>query len=294
MFEVSGLYKAYDNDVDILKNMNIKVEKGTIHGLFGHNGCGKTTLIKCLNGIFKPDKGVVLLDGESVYENKAVKEKIGYVADSNQFFPGYKIERLIKFYQGMYPKFDRKDFDKLNEVFGLNTKKKVKQLSKGQQMRLAFMLAMAQHPEVMILDEPTSGLDVIAKKNLLDILVTTVENDDMTVIISSHHLTDLEKICDTLTLMKDGSSFVDDEMEGVTGQVKKYQVVFPNGAPKEFYHLEGTLHISNLGSVYTIVLQEEPEGFMEQMTGLGSVFTEEMDCTLEEAFIYLNEEVHEQ
>ena len=105
MFEVSGLYKAYDNDVDILKNMNIKVEKGTIHGLIGHNGCGKTTLIKCLNGIFKPDKGVVLLDGESVYENKAVKEKIGYVADSNQFFPGYKIERLIKFYQGMYPKF---------------------------------------------------------------------------------------------------------------------------------------------------------------------------------------------
>lgn len=291
MVEVSGLYKGYDNDKPVLQNMNIKVEKGTIHGLIGHNGCGKTTLIKCLNGIFKPDKGVVLVDGEPVYNNPSVKEKIGYVADSNQFFPGYKIEKLVKFFEGVYPKFSREDFNRLNQIFGLNTKKKVKQLSKGQQMRLAFMLSMAQHPEVMILDEPTSGLDVIAKKNLLDLLVTTVENEEMTVIISSHHLSDLEKICDTLTMMKDGKTQIDDEMEEVTGQVKKYQVVFPKGAPGEFYHMEETLHISNLGSVYTIILSNEPEDFVLKMEEMGSVLTEEMDCSLEEAFIYLNEEV---
>lgn len=145
----------------------------------------------------------------------------------------------------------------------------------------------------MILDEPTSGLDVIAKKKLLDLLVTTVENDEMTVIISSHHLHDLEKICDTLTLMKDGRVQMADEMEGVTGQVKKYQIVFPKGAPKEFYHVEGTLHISNLGSVYTIVLRDDIENFAEQMTALGAILVEEMECGLEEAFIYLNEEVKE-
>ena len=129
MIEVKGLYKGYETDGNhVVKDMNMKVEKGTIHGLIGHNGCGKTTMIKCLNGIFKPDRGVVLIDGEPVYNNPSVKEKIGYVADSNQFFPGYKIEKLVKFFEGVYPKFSREDFNRLNQIFGLNTKKKVKQL----------------------------------------------------------------------------------------------------------------------------------------------------------------------
>ena len=160
-------------------------------------------------------------------------------------------------------------------------------------MRLSFMLAVAQHPDVLILDEPTSGLDVIAKKKLLDLLVTIVENDEVTVVISSHHLHDLEKVCDTLTMMKDGEVDIADEIDGVTGQVKKYQVVFPNGAPKEFYRLEKTLHISNLGSVYTIVLQDEVENFESEMNQMGALFVEEMECSLEEAFIYLNKEVQE-
>lgn len=138
MIEVSGLCKGYEGKNETLRNINISVKRGTIHGLIGHNGCGKTTLIKCLTGIYPPDKGVVLLDGEQVYDNPELKEKIGYVADSNQYFQGYKVSKLIKFFDGMYPNFDKKDFERLNEIFKVNTKKKVKQLSKGQQMRLSL------------------------------------------------------------------------------------------------------------------------------------------------------------
>lgn len=291
MVEVSGLFKSYDGERDILKNINMEVKKGTIHGIIGPNGCGKTTLIKCLTGIFDTDQGVVLVDGETVYDNPMAKEKIGYVADSNQFFPNYKVSRMVRFFEGVYPKFSAEDFERLNKIFKVNTNQKMKHLSKGQQMRVAFMLSMAQHPEVMVLDEPTSGLDVIAKKHLLDLLVTTVENEEMTVLISSHHLSDLEKVCDTLTLMQEGHVQMADDMEGVTGHVKKYQVVFPKGAAKDFYHMEGILHISNVGSVYTIVLQNPIEKFENKMEKMGAILTEEMDCSLEEAFIYLNEEV---
>lgn len=290
MVEVSGLYLAYDKGSDTLKNINMKVEKGTIHGLIGHNGCGKTTLIKCLTGIYKPDKGVVLIDGEEVYENLSVKEKISYVADSNHFFPNQKVKNLVKFVASMYPKFVETDFYALNEIFKVNPNSRLKGLSKGQQMRVSFMLAVASHSEVMILDEPTSGLDVIAKKKILDQLVTLVENEETTVIISSHHLQDLEKVCDSITMMMDGTVTIEDDMEGVTGQVSKYQVVFEGGAPGEFYHIDNTLHISNLGSVYTIVLSDKTDDFEQQMKDLGAIFVEEMECTLEEAFIYVNEE----
>ena len=111
MIEVKGLYKGYDNDENyVVKDMNIHVEKGMIHGLIGHNGSGKTTIIKCLTGIYPPDKGEVRIKGKPIYENPAVKEIVGYVADSNQMFTGYKIGRLAKMYDDMYINFSMDDF----------------------------------------------------------------------------------------------------------------------------------------------------------------------------------------
>ena len=148
------------------------------------------------------------------------------------------------------------------------------------------MLNMARKPEVMILDEPTSGLDAIAKKDLLDILVTSVENNDMMVLISSHHLSELEKICDDVTLIRDGRIYVQDELEEVTAKMAKYQLVFPEGAPGELYHRKDVCHISNVGSVYTVVLPGTDEIFEEEMRKQGAV--EQMPMGLEERFIYMN------
>ena len=170
MIEVSGLCKRYDDNKDYaIQDINIHVKRGTIHGLVGHNGSGKTTIIKCLTGIFKPDSGTVRIGGSNVFDSIEVKGQIGYVADSNQMFRGYRIRQLAKMYQKMYSNFSMEDFNLLNQIFKINLNKKVTQLSKGQQMKAAFMLNMAANPQVMILDEPTSGLDAMAKKDLLDI-----------------------------------------------------------------------------------------------------------------------------
>lgn len=291
MLEVKGLCKGYGTQKKYsVENINLCVEKGKIHGLIGHNGSGKTTIIKCLTGIYKPDAGTVTVDGESVYDNPAVKEKIGYVADANQMFENYKVRQLIELYSGLYPNFSKDDFNRLNRIFCVSTGKRISQLSKGQQMRVSFMLNMARNPEVLILDEPTSGLDAMAKKDLLDLLVTNVENNDMTVLISSHHLSELEKICDDVTVIRDGHIYMQDELEEVTAKMAKYQIVFPEGAPKELYRRSDICHLSNVGSVYTAILPSESVDFEREMKELGAVVVEQMVMGLEESFIYMNRE----
>jgi ABC-2 type transport system ATP-binding protein len=290
MLEIRGLCKGYQDDSYTVENIDITVQKGTVHGLIGHNGSGKTTIIKCLTGIYPPDAGTVTVDGESVYENPAVKEKIGYVADSNQMFHNYRVRNLLSFYENVYHEFSRDDFYRLNRIFQVDMNKRISQLSKGQQMRVSFMLNIARNPEILILDEPTSGLDAMAKKDLLDILVAEVENNEMSVLISSHHLSELEKICDDVTMIKDGRIFMQDGLDEVTGKMAKYQVVFPEGAPSELYHRADVCHLSNVGSVYTVILPASSANFEEEMKKLGAVVVEPMTMGLEESFIYMNKE----
>lgn len=289
MLEVRGVCKSYSDDGKYaIEDIDMKIEHGTIHGLIGHNGSGKTTIIKCLTGIFFPDKGDVLFKGQPVYNNNAVKEKIGYVADTNQMFRSYNVKKMAKFYEQVFPAFSMEDFESLSKLFLVDKRKKVSQMSKGQQMRASFVLNMARHPEIMILDEPTAGLDAMAKKELLDCLVNAVENEGMTVVISSHQLSELEKICDTVTMIKNGKIEIEDAVEEVAGQIVKYQIVFPEGAPGELYNRQDVCHMSNVGSVYQIILQGHVDGFEDEMKGMGATLVEEMPVGLEESFIYMN------
>lgn len=290
MIEVRSLFKGYGMEGNYaVCDINMNVERGTIHGLIGHNGSGKTTIIKCLTGIFPPDAGEVLIDGQSVYNNVPIKSKIGYVADTNQMFRSYRIKKMAKFYEDVFSDFSMEDFNRLSKIFLVDTDKKVNQMSKGQQMKASFVLNMARHPEVMILDEPTAGLDVMAKKELLDSLVSAVENNNMTVLISSHHLSELEKVCDAVTVINRGRVQIEDAIEDVTKQIVKYQLVFTSGAPSELYSRTDIYDMSNVGSVYTVVLENNGQEFEQQMRALGASLVEEMPVGLEESFIYMNQ-----
>lgn len=287
MIEVRGLCKGY-GEGHVVSGIDMKIEKGTIHGLIGHNGSGKTTIIKCLTGIFPPDEGEVLVDGESVYNNVRIKNEIGYVADTNQMFRRYSMKKLADFYRQVFPSFSMEDFESYSRIFDVDPKKRVQQMSKGQQMRASFALNLARHPKVLVLDEPTAGLDAMAKKEFLDYLVMAVEKEDMTVVISSHHLSELEKICDNITMINRGYVQIEDALDEVTGKIVKYQLVFTEGAPTALYEHEALCHISHVGSVYTVVLRDKVSDFDEQMRRLGASLVEEMPVGLEESFIYMN------
>ena len=284
---VDNVVMNYDK-FEAVKNVSINVPTGTIHGLIGENGSGKTTLIKCIVGIYKPVLGGVFLDGENVYENPGVKEKIGYVADSNKYFPSYRLGRMAEFFRDVYTKFDMDKFKELNGIFKLDMNKRVSELSKGQQMRFAFMLNIAANTDVLIMDEPTSGIDAVAKKELFTALIREVEERQLTVIISSHNITELEKLCDSVTIMKKGKVISHNGLDDVMGNVRKFNFVFNDGAPKEFLGNPKIRTYSNVGNIYTVVFEGITDEELEEITKYNPVFREELRVSLEDVFIYSN------
>lgn len=295
MIEVRNVTKAYDKGgKPAVENVSFEVQPGMIHGLIGPNGSGKTTLIKCITGIFMTDQGEILLDGQNVYDNPEAKRKIGYVADNCNYFPKYKVKDMVDFYAGMYKDFDRDEFDKLNRIFEISTKRKIGHLSKGQKMRVSFMLNMAMKPEVLVMDEPTSGLDAMAKADLMEQIIAKVEYDETAVIISTHHLYELEKICDTVTMLNTGGVHYQGDLENVKEQIGKYQVVFKDGVPEGLLGDSRIVNYSNIGSVYTFLwdqsLAKEDDGddAIAFFTDKGADLAEKTEISLEELFIYSN------
>ena len=292
MIEINNATKCFDG-FKALDNINMNVARGTIHGLIGENGAGKTTLIQAIVGVYTLDSGTVKIDGELVYDNNDIKSEIGYVADRNQYFKSYKITELVEFFELTYPNFSRESFDQYNKTMKLDIKRKVKQLSKGMQMRLSLILNLSLHPKVLVLDEPTSGLDAIVKKEVLDIILTEVLERKMTVIISSHHIGELEKICDQVTIINRGSVSHQASVDKLKNDIKKLQVVF-NEIPAGLNSHEEILDVINIGSVYYIVTDQYNGEFISKLKNMGATLIEPIGITLEEIFIYTSKLREEQ
>ena len=178
-------------------------------------------------------------------------------------------------------------FKELNDIFKLDMNRRISRLSKGQQMRLSFMLATAQRPELLVLDEPTSGLDAIAKKQLLDIIIDEADKGDTAVIISSHHLSELEKLCDEITLMQNGRAVYQSGIDEIKSHVKKFQVVFDR-APDEAI-LGNYFGVEKIGSIYYLTTPNFDENTLSELKRMGASLIEEIGMSLEEIFIFTAE-----
>lgn len=288
MIEIKDLWKGY-NKTKVLKGINLTVNRGEIHGLIGENSAGKTTLIKCATGIYKPDKGEILFDEKPIYDNPAVKERVGYVADSNEYIGIYKVSKMVDMYQVFYPEFNREKFNDFNEIFRLPVDKRVYTLSKGQKMRLAFMLEASKEPDYLILDEPTSGLDPVAKSRFFELLINEVEQRNIGVLISSHNLEGLERICDSVTMLHQGEVEHQMSMEDMKCQLTRLNVVFEGGAGRSVYEMPEILRISNVGSIYTLIVRDFDEELVRRLKKNGAGLVEPIDISLEELFIVLEE-----
>ncbi len=285
MIQFNHVSKSFGNH-RVLDDISIHIRPGTIYGIIGKNGAGKSTLIQCLVGIYKPTEGEILIEEQPVYENNRVKQSIAYVADRNQFFPQYTVKKMMSLFKAIYPSFEEAKFHMYNEIFGLKLNTKIKNLSKGMQMRLSLMLNLAINPTILVLDEPTSGLDALAKKDVLDLLIQTVDETGMTVIISSHHLAELERICDEITMIDEGKVVYQSSIEAFKNKIRKLQVVFQGQEPEGLNLLEGVLAVNRIGSVYYIVTKEYSESFVKQLKDLGATLIETMGLNLEEVFVY--------
>ena len=188
-----------------LSDVSFNIEKGTAMGFIGRNGAGKTTLIKTILDIIPKAGGEVLFDGIPMFGNEAiVKAKIGVVFDSLIYPPSLKPIKVKNMLSPFYETFDHEKFDKLMIHYELDPKQRLSTFSKGMQMRFGVIMALCHNPDLIILDEPTAGLDPIARADVLDLLYDLMQNEDKSILFSTHITSDLEKIADYITMIDDG------------------------------------------------------------------------------------------
>ena len=285
MIQVHELRKQFDH-FKALDGVNMHVGRGEIYGLVGPNGAGKSTLLRHLTGVYRPDGGEVVIDGENVYENKKIKEKIAYIPDELFYFMQADTMEMKRFYEGIYPEFDSKLFYRMQEFFPtIDVKRNIRRLSKGMQKQVAFWLAICCKPELMILDEPVDGLDPVMRRQIWSIIMSEVAENQMTVLVSSHNLRELEDVCDHVGIMHQGTIMIERSLSDLQGSVSKIQVACQNGVPKLPEEFE-VLHMSNTGRVYTLIVKGDPEDAKKALASADPAIVDVLPLTLEEIFIY--------
>lgn len=287
MIEVNQLVKNFGN-FRALDGVNMYVGCGDIYGLVGPNGAGKSTLIRHLTGILRQDAGEVFVQGQPVYENRRVKAMMAYIPDDLFYFLQADTLEMKQYYKGIYPSFDEKLFDRMQEFFPeIDVHRNIRRLSKGMQKQVAFWLSVCCRPKVMILDEPLDGLDPVMRRQVWSILMTQVTEQQMTVLVSSHNLRELEDVCDHVGIMNHGKIMVERSLSELQGNISKIQVACEAGMPK----LPGkfqVLHMSNIGRVYTLIVKGNPDEAVAAICGEKDhpLLVDVLPLTLEEIFIY--------
>ena len=283
MIEVKELQKSFDG-FEALRGLNIHVPKGAVYGLVGPNGAGKSTVIRHLAGIYRQDGGEVLIGGQPVYENPAVKEKIAYIPDDIFYFGAASIRDMKNLYRAMIPTFSDARFEKLREAFPLDEKRAMRRLSKGMQKQAAFWIALSCCPAVILLDEPVDGLDPVMRRQVWSLLLQDVAERDTTVLVSSHNLRELEDVCDHVGIMDKGRMLLERPLAALQENTVKIQLALPDG--KELPDGLDILHESRTGRLRQLILRGSSEELTAKLAACEPFFMDVLPLSLEEIFIY--------
>ena len=279
MLQIKNVTKCF-GEFKALDNLSMTVPRGTVYGLVGPNGAGKSTAIRLLTGVYTPDEGQLTMDGQPIYENAAVKERIGYIPDEIFYFPSATLEEMRAYYRGIYPKFDDALFDRLYEIFNLPKKSPIRRFSKGMQKQAAFHLAICCRPDVLILDEPVDGLDPVMRRQVWSLILSDVAEHGTTVLISSHNLRELEDICDHVGIMDHGRMLLEKSLADMQGSTVKLQIVgqLPEGLD--------VLHESKSGRLATYIIRGSAAEVTDAVAAVNPAYFDVLPLSLEEIFIY--------
>ena len=287
MLEMKNVTKTF-GDFKALDELSIRVPEGSVYGLVGPNGAGKTTVIRHFTGIYQPDSGTVTLGGQPVWNDPAVKERIGYIPDEVFYFPSATLEQMHRFYKQMYEQFDEERYQKLKDIFRLPDGP-IRRFSKGMQKQAAFHLALSTRPEVLILDEPVDGLDPVMRRQVMSLILSDVAERGTTVLISSHNLRELEDVCDHVGILNRGSMLLEKSLADMQGSTVKLQIV--GQAPAGFE----ILHAHPSGRMNTFILRGSCEEVQARAEAMNPAYFDVLPLSLEEIFIYelggVNDEV---
>jgi ABC-2 type transport system ATP-binding protein len=283
--ETRGLTKVFNGEKAV-DDCSLQVAQGSVFGLIGPNGAGKTTLIKMLMGVHLPTAGNGQMLGKEIPDTTGeVRQEIGYVADTQQMYPHFKVEEILQFCSMVYRNWDRQRCQALLKGFELPQGKLVRSLSKGMKTQLGLIIALSVRPRLLILDEPAGGLDPVLRHHFMQLIMQETAREGTTVFFSTHNLYDLERAAEQVAVIMKGKILFSKPLDQLKSSSRKIQAVFPKGMPEEARNIPGVLRIEEQGRIYSFITGSDFEGVWERVQGFNPVYLEVMDLDLEDVFI---------
>ena len=237
-------------------------------------------------GILVQDEGEITIDQDSVFENQKVKDNNFFIPDAPYFLSNYTISQMASFYSQVYSRWNQERFVQLLDVFQIPVHKKIHRLSKGMQRQVAFWLALSTMPDVLILDEPFDGLDPVMRQNVKQLLIQDVAERNMTIVISSHNLREIEDLADHIAILHQGKLLLEKDLDDLKADVHKVQFAFKDKIPTGLYRGLDILNKEKRGSVVICIVKGQAEMIMEHFDLYQPDIFDMLPLTLDEIFIY--------
>jgi len=285
MINLNGVVKKFDS-FTALDGVDIKIEKGTAFGLLGSNGAGKSTILRLLSGIYRQDGGEVLIDGEQAFDNVSAKQKVFFINDETVQFGTFTLRKLKDYYKGFYPNFSEEIFEKMLSAVKLPMDKKIDTFSKGMKRQSIVITGLACQTDYLLLDEAFDGLDPTMRIIVKHMLVDAMMDRQLTTIISSHNLKEINEVCDTVALLHQGKVLFNRDLDSVKGNIHKVQAAFPQDYSKEDFTDMELLHFEKNQSILYLIIKGEEEFIRNNLKGKNPLVLDIIPLSLEEIFIY--------
>lgn len=267
MIEVRQLCKRFGKQ-QVLSDISFQVQEGEIFGLIGYNGVGKTTLLKILSGIYRPDGGSVEIDETPVYEHPEIKRQCFFMTEEATFFSQSTMNQMRRFYSGYYPLWRDKTFTGLADWFGVDPSKKVSSFSKGMQRQASLTLALATHARFLFLDEAFDGLDFTMRRQVREMLLYYAREKRASIVVSSHNLRELEGLAGRIGMLSDGALIFNDTTKRMQEMYQTCRFRF-DGAPEALSALGAELLEPDQDG-YLCILNATETQAREKLTALGA------------------------
>lgn len=283
MIKAVNLTKTFD-DFAALDGLCTEIDSGCIYGLVGPNGSGKSTLMRLMSGIYQPSLGSITIDGEPIFENVQIKDRVFYLSDDIFFLPKATTDDMAAFYEGIYSTFSREKYQELKKYFPIDCKKRISTFSKGQRRQSALLTALACGTEYLLMDEAFDGLDPVIRLMIKKLLAEEITTRNITVIITSHNLRELEDLCDQIGLIHKGKLLLQKDLDELKFGFCKVQAVYNTEVDWAATGL-AILQRSQRGSVVSLLVRGTADDTLATLQSLSPIFCEVVSLTLEEVFI---------
>lgn len=285
MLKIENVTKKLGTQV-VLDNCSLEIKEGSVFGLIGPNGAGKSTLLRCIADIYKCDAGTITIDGELITENEYQKQNLLLMSDDPYYHYNATLAQMVEFYEVFYPQFDDEVYKKYLKIFKLDENKVMNNFSKGMKRQAFILIALAISPKLLLLDESFDGLDPMMRLLFKRAISECIEKKDMTIIISSHNLRELEDICDSFGILDNHKITTSGMLDETKENIHKIQMAFSSEKKKEDFIELDILHYSQTSRVITMVVKGDMNKIEAVINAQQPLMMDVLNVNLEEIFIY--------